>query len=101
MTRPRDLRRALGPVTAFLIGLGVAIGSGIFRTPSLAAASLGSGKGAKNEGGDTTRATGARPSARRFVGDPAARAGLDGRKDTYTGNASRKPSRGGGGRGKR
>lgn len=42
MTRPRDLRRALGPVTAFLIGLGVAIGSGIFRTPSLAAASLGS-----------------------------------------------------------
>ena len=66
-----------------------------------AAASLGSGESAKNEGGGTTRATGERPSARRFVGDPAARAGLDGRKDTYTGNASRKPSRGGGGRGKR
>ncbi|MEQ8278910.1 MAG: amino acid permease [Deltaproteobacteria bacterium] len=29
------LRRELGTVTAFLIGLGVAIGSGIFRTPSL------------------------------------------------------------------
>ncbi len=29
------LRRELGTVTAFLIGLGVAIGSGIFRTPSI------------------------------------------------------------------
>lgn len=35
------LRRVLGPTTAFLIGLGVAIGSGIFRTPGLVAGQLG------------------------------------------------------------
>ena len=36
------LSRLLGPVTAFLIGLGVAIGSGIFRTPGEIAGALGS-----------------------------------------------------------
>lgn len=35
------LRRELGTVTAFLIGLGVAIGSGIFRTPSLVSGAIG------------------------------------------------------------
>jgi APA family basic amino acid/polyamine antiporter len=34
--------RVLGPTTAFLVGLGVAIGSGIFRTPALVAQELGS-----------------------------------------------------------
>lgn len=34
--------RVLGPTTAYLVGLGVAIGSGIFRTPALVAQELGS-----------------------------------------------------------
>lgn len=38
----RRLQRLLGPATAFLIGLGVAVGSGIFRTPGQIAAELGS-----------------------------------------------------------
>jgi amino acid transporter len=37
------LQRVLGPATAFFVGLGVAIGSGIFRTPGEIAAELGSG----------------------------------------------------------
>lgn len=40
MHAPRELRRLLGPATAFLVGLGVAVGSGIFRTPGLVAAAL-------------------------------------------------------------
>lgn len=40
-TSRAPLRRVLGPATAFLVGLGVAIGSGIFRNPSLVA-TLGS-----------------------------------------------------------
>ena len=38
----RPLKRLLGPTTAFLVGIGVAVGSGIFRTPSLAASAFGS-----------------------------------------------------------
>ncbi len=45
MSEPRPLKRLLGPTTAFLVGLGVAVGSGIFRTPSLTAASFGSATG--------------------------------------------------------
>ena len=41
----RPLKRLLGPTTAFLVGLGVAIGSGIFRTPALTAGSFGSASG--------------------------------------------------------
>lgn len=41
----RSLQRLLGPTTAFLVGLGVAVGSGIFRTPGLTAQSLGSVSG--------------------------------------------------------
>ena len=41
----RPLQRILGPTTAFLVGLGVAVGSGIFRTPSLAAGAFGSASG--------------------------------------------------------
>lgn len=37
-----ELRRALGPVTTTLIGLGIAIGSGIFRTPGTVAEALSS-----------------------------------------------------------
>ncbi|MCH7813989.1 MAG: amino acid permease, partial [Planctomycetes bacterium] len=37
------LKRVLGLPTAFLLALGVAVGSGIFRTPGLVAAALGSG----------------------------------------------------------
>lgn len=36
-----ELRRALGPVTTTLVGLGIAIGSGIFRTPGTVAQALG------------------------------------------------------------
>ena len=35
----------LGPTTAFLVGLGVAVGSGIFRTPALTAGAFGSVSG--------------------------------------------------------
>ena len=41
----RPLERLLGPTTAFLVGLGVAIGSGIFRTPALTASTFGSVSG--------------------------------------------------------
>ncbi len=37
-----ELKRSLAPSTALLLGLGVAIGSGILRTPGLVAAELGS-----------------------------------------------------------
>ncbi len=40
MSRP-ELSRVLGPVTTVLVGLGVAIGSGILRTPPLVAQELG------------------------------------------------------------
>lgn len=40
MDRPR-LARVLGPATALLVGLGVAIGSGILRSPPLVAKALG------------------------------------------------------------
>ena len=43
--RSRPLKRLLGPTTAFLVGLGVAVGSGIFRTPSLTASAFGSVSG--------------------------------------------------------
>ncbi|MEO1335998.1 MAG: amino acid permease, partial [Myxococcota bacterium] len=43
--RSRPLKRLLGPTTAFLVGLGVAVGSGIFRTPAPTAAALGSVSG--------------------------------------------------------
>lgn len=36
------LARVLGPVTAFLVGLGVAIGSGVLRSPPIVAQQLGS-----------------------------------------------------------
>src|SRR5262245_50570569 len=39
---PGSLRRMVGPLTTFLIGMGVAIGTGIFRTPGIAAQQLGS-----------------------------------------------------------
>lgn len=42
MTEPARLNRVLGPVTAFLVGLGVAIGSGILRSPPLVAQQLAS-----------------------------------------------------------
>ncbi len=38
----RPLARVLGPVTAFLVGLGVAIGSGVLRSPPIVAQQLGS-----------------------------------------------------------
>jgi len=38
----KPLSRVLGPVTALLVGLGVAIGSGILRSPPLVASALGS-----------------------------------------------------------
>jgi basic amino acid/polyamine antiporter, APA family len=37
-----QLKKMVGPLTTLLIGLGIAIGSGIFRTPALAAQQLGS-----------------------------------------------------------
>lgn len=40
--KPGQLRKMVGPMTTLLIGLGIAIGSGIFRTPALAAQQLGS-----------------------------------------------------------
>jgi APA family basic amino acid/polyamine antiporter len=39
--QPRPLRRIIGSFTALLIGMGVAIGSGIFRNPGLVARDLG------------------------------------------------------------
>lgn len=41
-TGRRHLARVLGPSTTLLVGVGVALGSGILRTPPLVAASLGS-----------------------------------------------------------
>jgi amino acid transporter len=38
----QSLRRIVGPVTTLLISLGVAIGSGIFRTPGIVAKEIGS-----------------------------------------------------------
>lgn len=42
MKQTEGLGRVLGPATTLLVGVGVALGSGILRTPPLVAASLGS-----------------------------------------------------------